>query len=235
MRPGPSAGSEHPLASALALLCADVPETTRDPQAWPRWAALLPHLLTATAHLDDGAALPALAMLADTSALLDQAGVYLHVHGRSAAARPLLERALAIAETADEPDQVAVGSYLSNLAVILRDLWDAVGARPLQERALAIGEAAYGPGHPTVAIYLNNLALTLKDLGDAVAARSLQERALAIDEAAYGPGHPAVATNLSNLAGILRDLGEAEVAQRLEERARAITEAVREREGGHAG
>jgi hypothetical protein len=43
----------HPLAVALGLLRADAPgQITGAPQAWPRWAVLLPHVLAATGHLD---------------------------------------------------------------------------------------------------------------------------------------------------------------------------------------
>ena len=40
-----------PLAVALRLLSADAPaQITGAPQAWPRWAVLLPHVLAATGH-----------------------------------------------------------------------------------------------------------------------------------------------------------------------------------------
>ncbi len=68
--------------------------------------------------------------------------------GEPAAARPLAERALAIAEAAHGPDHPTVGICLSNLASILQDLGEPAAARPLAERALAIGEAAHGPDHP---------------------------------------------------------------------------------------
>ena len=163
------------------------------PEDWPRWAVLLPHVLAATSHLPPvpDRAHPA---ATDASWLLDRAATYLQVHARLGEARPLAERALAIAEAAYGPDHPDVATRLNNLALILRDLGDPAAARPLAERALAIAEAAHGPDHPDVATGLNNLALILQDLGDPAAARPLAERALAIDEAAYGPDHPAVAT-----------------------------------------
>jgi|HubBroStandDraft_2_1064218.scaffolds.fasta_scaffold04687_3 tetratricopeptide (TPR) repeat protein len=233
---GPSALAHHPLAVVLALLRADAPgHVVNDPQTWPRWAVLLPHALAATAHLDHSGGRHSPVMLADTSWLLDRAGCYLRIHGRSTAGRPLLERALAIAETGDEPDWTAICSRLNNLAVILWVLGEFSEARRLLERALAIDEAAYGPDHPTVAKELNNLSLILRDLGELGEARRLLERALAIDEAAYGPNHPDVATHLHNLARILLRSGETEAAGRAKERAQAIETAVRNREGGQAG
>ena len=218
--------TDHPLPMALGLLRADAPEqVVGAPQAWPRWAVLLPHVLAATSHLDDIAS-PDRDAMANASWLLNRAGTYLYVGARLGDAKALLERALAIDEAAYGPDHPAVATDLNNLALILRDLGQPEAARPLQERALAIDEAAYGPDHPAVATDLNNLALILRDLGQPEAARPLQERALAITEAAYGPDHPAVATDLNNLALILRDLGQPEAARPLQERALAITEAA---------
>ena len=99
-------------------------------------------------------------------------------------ARPLAERALAIAEATYGPDHPTVAIRLSVLAGILRDLGLVAEARPLAERALAIDEAALGPDHPTVATLLNVLASILGDLGLAEEARPLAERAAAITEAA---------------------------------------------------
>ena len=95
--------------------------------------------------------------------------------GDFAAARPLAERALAIAETAYGPEHPIVGAALNTLAAILRELGDLAADRPLAERALAIAEAAYGPEHPVVGTLLNNLARILSDLGDLAAARPLAE------------------------------------------------------------
>ena len=192
--PGPQARpAGRPLEVALGLLRADLPaQIMGAPQDWPRWAVLLPHVLTATSHLGSAAGQPDPQTMADGSWLLDRAGTYLQVHARLTDARALLERALAIDEAAYGPDHPQVATDLNNLAQILRDLGQPEAARPLQERALAIDEAAYGPGHPRVATGLNNLAAILRDLGQPGAARPLQERALAITQAAQtaGSGRP---------------------------------------------
>jgi tetratricopeptide (TPR) repeat protein len=219
--------ARHPLPTAIAILRADAPEQiTSVPQAWPRWAVLLPHVLAATGHLDDAPAPSGRTLLTNAAWLLDGAGTYLHVHARLTDARGLLERALAIDENLYGPDHPDVGTDLNNLAQILQDLGQPSQAQPLQERALAIAEAAYHPDHPGVAIRLNNLAQILQDLGQPARARPLQERALAIDEATYGPDHPDVARDLNNLAAILRALGQPDRAQPLQERALAIDEAT---------
>ena len=87
--------------------------------------------------------------------------------GDPAAARPLAERALALAETAYGPEHPDVGVALNILAEILRDLGDPAAARPLAERALALAETAYGPEHPRIATLRGNLAAIVRELESA--------------------------------------------------------------------
>ena len=75
---------------------------------------------------------------ADAAWLLDRAATYLQVHARLAEARPLAERALAIAEAAYGPDHPDVATGLNNLATIL------AGPGPAG-RGPAAGRT--GPGH----------------------------------------------------------------------------------------
>ncbi len=60
------------------------------------------------------------------------------------AARPILERALAIFERALGPDDILIGHTLSQLAQLLMLTGDFAGARPLDERALRIRERRLG-------------------------------------------------------------------------------------------
>lgn len=113
----------RPLGVAPGLLRADLPgQVMGAPLDWPRWAALLPHVLAVTGHLDSAAGQPDPETMADGSWLLDRAGTYLQVHARLTDARALLERALAITEAAHGPDHPDVAIRLNNLALILRDL-----------------------------------------------------------------------------------------------------------------
>jgi tetratricopeptide (TPR) repeat protein len=227
----------HPLGVAVGLLRADLPaQVTGAPEAWPRWALLLPHVLAVTGFLGHAGDLRHGQETAAAGAwLLDRAGTYLQVRARLPEARPLLERALAIAEAVHGPDHPEVAIRLNNLALILGGLGESAAARPLLERALAITETVYGPGHAAVASRLSNLATILGDLGEVAAGRPLLERALAINEAVHGPDHPEVATALSNLATILGDLGEAVAARPLLERALAINRAARAPDRAAAG
>src|SRR5215469_13582765 len=226
-RNSPPGRNGDPLPQVLGLLRADAPQRIpEEPEGWPRWAVLLPHVLAATSYLDGAARHLGQQALADGAWLLERAGTYLQVHGQLAEARELINAALAIYECTYGPDDPDVAGCLNGLAAILRGLGDAAGARPLAERALAITEAVYGPDDPNVASCLNTLAAILRGLGDAAGARPLAERALAITEAAYGPDHPDVAIYLNTLAAILRGLGDAAGARPLAERALAITEAA---------
>jgi tetratricopeptide (TPR) repeat protein len=203
------------IATVRTVLRAHLPTKIEgSPEHWRPWRALLPHVLAATAH-----AAPHLGRRDRTAWLLSDAGRYLNAIGQPAAARPLLERALHIDETAHGPNHRTLGMRLGTLAMVLSDLGSPDAARPLLERALRITEATHTPGHPTIAIRLSNLAAVLTALGDAAAARPLLERALRITETAHGPDHPDVAIRLSDLAMVLRDLGSPAEARPLLERA----------------
>jgi tetratricopeptide (TPR) repeat protein len=214
-------GSSGPLAVALRLLRVDAPaQVAGVPESWPRWAALLPHVLAATGYLDEfGQQQPAHPARADGSWLLDGAGTYLQARARLAESKVLLERALTITEAACGPNHPEVANHLNNLATVLKDLGQPEAALPLMKRALSIDQRWYGPGHPNLRIGLNNLAAVLRDLNQPEAALSMIEQAIRIDEKYYGLDHPNLATPLRNLAMILHDLGKLESAQRIQQRA----------------
>jgi tetratricopeptide (TPR) repeat protein/transcriptional regulator with XRE-family HTH domain len=158
------------------------------------------------------------------AALSDASGRALTAAGDFAAARPALERAVAIRERTLGPDHPDTARSLNNLAVVLRAQAEAAASRTLFERVLSIRESALGPEHPDTARTLNDLALLLQDQNELAAARSLFERALAIRERVVGPGDPLTAASLNNLAFLLREAGELATARPLFERALAIRE-----------
>jgi hypothetical protein len=126
-------------------------DVIRNPDAWPAWRAYLPHVTAVLGHTDVDATVDGLSWLCDRTA------TYLGEHGQPAAALPLFQRALAIAEAVYGPDHPVVSTDLNNLASALRDLGRAGEALPLFQRALAIAEAVYGPDHPSVAVIRGNL------------------------------------------------------------------------------
>jgi tetratricopeptide (TPR) repeat protein len=205
------------LAAALAAVYPD--DGHSNPSAWPHCALLTPHLLAiCEREVVDAAA------NAECSSLLNRAGAYFHGRAAYSAARPLLERALAIDEKVRGPEHPATATGLNNLASLLQDQGDFAGARPLFERALAIDEKVQGPEHSATATHLNNLATLLHTQGDLAMARPLFERVLAIRETACGHEHPDTAQSLNNLARLLHDQGDPPAARPLFERALAIHE-----------
>jgi tetratricopeptide (TPR) repeat protein len=190
------------------------------PAYWPRCGLLTPHLLACCeTEMADAAT------NADCARNLHRAGLYFHSRATYLAARPLLERALAIYEQVLGPEHPETASSLHNLALLLQAQGDLAGARPLFERALAIDEVL-GPEHPYTATSLANLALLLQDQGDLTAAVPLCERALAIREKVLGPEHPHTANSLASLALLLWDQGDVAAARQLLKRALAVREQV---------
>ena len=209
-------------AAALRLVDAAFPSIDRytDPDAWPAYAQLLPHVLAVSGHAE--------ALEVETellTELLNLAGLYLWQRADHEQARSLYERALTISEARLGADDRHVAACLNNLGLILYDQGDLAGARRLYERALPIVEARLGADHPNAAQTLNNLANVLANEGDIAGARSLYDRALAIREARLGADHPHTAQTIENVAILLYWEGDIVGARRLLERSLAIREA----------
>jgi tetratricopeptide (TPR) repeat protein len=213
------------ITTVVKLLAAAFPPASelRDPAFWPGCAQLLPHVLTAAHHAQatDTAEVA-------TASILGRAGRYLHLRRRAeyATARALLERALAIQESALGADHPEVAVTLHSLGFVLRDQVDLPGARAHLERALAIQETTLGPDHVEVGLTLESLGRVLHDQGDLPAARAHLERGDTILRAALGPDHRWVGRNLDQLGLVLRDQGDLAGARAHLERALAIQEAT---------
>ncbi|HEY1011672.1 MAG TPA: tetratricopeptide repeat protein [Herpetosiphonaceae bacterium] len=180
---------------------------------------LLPHLRWATRHMEqrlDGS-------MARLCAVL---GAHDTASGAYAAARPLLEHALASVEQRWGSTHPRTAGALTQLAGLLETTGDYAMARPLYEWALAIREEVVGPAHPETAASLHRLANLLDMMGDYAGARPLAERALAIREQMLGPSHADTAASLNTLAGLFGSLGDYAGALPLYERALAIREAA---------
>lgn len=189
----PAHAAAPPLEIALRLLAADASElVASDQESWPRWLELLPHVLAVTRHLDSGtvtgAALPLYA------SLLTGAGSYLTEQGQFSEAQPLLNRALAAAETLHGPEHPSTAPYVGNLAWTSWRLGNLSEAKERFERAIAVAEAEQGPKPSSIVAHLTGLAYVLNELGEEDRARLLVQRALAIN--------PTI--DLSNLAEILQ-------------------------------
>jgi tetratricopeptide (TPR) repeat protein len=215
--------------SALISALAEVypPDVGFDPDSWPRARRLDAPTL---AMVGGEAVIPPGAEEAAIYLLHGLASYRLNVLGVYSQARPLVERALSICESALGPEHPSTATSLNNLAMLLQQHGDLTAARSLFGRALAIDERVFGPDHPRTATTLNNLAALLQQEGNPEEARSLIERALAISEKTLGPEHPSTAMSLNNLAALLRDQDDYSAARPLLERALAINERVFGRE-----
>ncbi|MEU6151648.1 FxSxx-COOH system tetratricopeptide repeat protein [Actinosynnema sp. NPDC047251] len=188
------------LGAAMALLVADLPiEIRGEPEKWPRWHTLLPHVLAVCAASPDADG-PLVALLVGT-------GRHLHSQGLLHEALGAAERALAVQESLDGTDSQRIAVTLNEVGMILDDLDRSADALVLYQRAGVMSAGSFGGDHPYAAVYLANSANSLVNLGRSGEAVPLLERALAIYRAKYGPDHPEVAITLRKLGKAMRGLG----------------------------
>src|SRR5262249_30049387 len=81
---------------------------------------------------------------------LRRASRLLRMAGSTEQARPLIERALAIAEGTVGPDDIKVAGFVNELAGLHDDSRDYPEALTLYQRALTVMEKTWGPEHPMV-------------------------------------------------------------------------------------
>jgi tetratricopeptide (TPR) repeat protein len=213
---GPAEHARHELIKAMAVFYPD--SVYNDPKAWLRARRLDPlavALVAADCDIPAGAE-------ADAASVLNGLACYrVGALGTYAAARPLLERALAIHEKALGSDDPDTARSLNNLGYLLRAQGEFAGARSYYERALAIREKALGADHPDTALSLNNFGALLEAQGDLAGAQPYYERALAIHETADDPD---VAASLNNLGTLLQRQGDFAGGRSYLERALAVRE-----------
>ena len=156
--------------------------------------------------------------------LLDTIGEVYFKLGLYAAARPLLERSLAIRRrgTADPLD---LSLSLEHLA-LLDQAENQPQAEPRLQEALRLRQAKLGRRNPEVARLLSNLGVLYAVRHDAAKAEALFREALEIREATLGPLHADVATSLNNLGMIRASRGNTAGAEALLRRGLAIREQV---------
>ncbi len=183
-----------------------------DPDQWPLWQRLLPHVLAAT---DPTRALDEVAD--EVSWLLDRAASYRHTRGEPRAALPLHRRAHDLLQDrlgADHPDTLTTAT---NLAGDLRSLGEYQQAQALDEDTLTRSRQVLGKDHPDTLTTANNLARDLHELGEYQQAQALDEDTLTRSRRVLGKDHPATLTSAHNLALDLHELGEHRQAHTLNE------------------
>jgi hypothetical protein len=191
-------------AAVLRLLRAALPEDAwESPTTWPRWQALLPHVLAASdprRPLDD--------MAGTVSWLLDRAATYRQTRGEPRAALPLFRRAHDLDRERLGDDHRDTLASARHLARDLRALGEHQQARTLDEDTLVRCRRILGDDHPDTLASANNLALDLRALGEHQQARILNDNTLNRRRRVLGEDHPDTLTSANNLALDLATLGE---------------------------
>ncbi|WP_439383254.1 FxSxx-COOH system tetratricopeptide repeat protein [Amycolatopsis lexingtonensis] len=200
-------------AIAVRLLYVGLPDNPwNNPASWPRWQALLPHILTVCTS---ERALPT--RTTEVAYLLDRAGIYLQTRGNLRAAILLQERAYTVAKDAYDHDHPFSLAVANNFAIILRSLGEHERARELDENSLARRQRILGDDDPVTLTSASNLAIDLRNLREHGRARQLDEDTLARRIRILGEDHPDTLTSASNLAIDFFDLGEHGRARELDE------------------
>jgi tetratricopeptide (TPR) repeat protein len=138
--------------------------------------------------------------------LRNLSGIYLH-RGAVAAARPLLEQALAIqrrspagSPTRTHPPPQRLGGTLINVGIVYQRLGDYPAAVRAYEEALTVfGQHKRTTGEQ-VGNLLNNLGTLYLEMGDLDRAGEFLNRAVDHTRSRHGEGHPDYATRILNLA-----------------------------------
>jgi tetratricopeptide (TPR) repeat protein len=157
--------------------------------------------------------------------VLHQLAGQLREAGDRSAARPVLERELALREQSHGPDSPEVASLLWELATsYYRPHRHYRLARKALERTRQIMESRHGPRSVEVSYVLGDLAAVLRDQDDLPAAKSTIERRLAILEEVRGPDNRGTAGCLEQLATVSAQLGDLKGAGAALTRAVAIYE-----------
>ncbi len=148
----------------------------------------------------------------------------LSLGGKQAAALPLAERALEIAEKIHDVDQVYLAGLMRNVAALQWFMENPAKAQQLYERALAILEQALGPDHPLTAFTESGLASLYRAAGEYDRAERTLRRSIAVEEKTLGPEHAWVAESLRSLCVLYLDRADWDRAQEVCEQAAAIAE-----------
>jgi CHAT domain-containing protein/tetratricopeptide (TPR) repeat protein len=133
---------------------------------------------------------------------LDRRAFQHYQAGQYAAAIPLAEQAVALAERLHGSDGLETGKALQGLALVYLQQGRYSDAEPLYKRALAIMQAVLGVEHSDVGTTLYGLALLYVQQARYADAEPLYKRVIAIKEKALGPDHTEVGSALYGLAAL---------------------------------
>jgi len=193
---------------AEAVLVAAQPADSADPVWWPRWTALLPHLLALNPAGTDNPVLRDFAVQATWAVL---------ARGDLTAGPSLAEQLYtAWRERLGENHHHTLGAG-HNLARAYTDQGRHLQARRLDEDILARRRRALGDNHPDTLTSASSLAVDLWEVGEYQQARQLNEDTLTRRRRILGDDHPNTLSSANSLAVDLRHAGEYQRARQLNE------------------
>jgi tetratricopeptide (TPR) repeat protein len=233
---GDLVGARDLVTRAARLLPAAPP--AEDPDQLRLWCQVHTHLSDLERHAGDLTAaeqrlrdvVTVAARLGDRDdtviSALNSLGVVYKYAARFTDARSAYTRALAMIETAVEPDPLALADLCHNLGGL-----DHAQGRPESgivwaERGLGLREAALDADHPATAADVAALGALYHLAGRFDDASAAYHRALAIFEAHNGADHYEVGMTRANLAVLASDEGRYDDAVRYNEQAQVILERV---------
>jgi hypothetical protein len=193
---------------ASALLATAYPGQAADPETWPHWPALLPHLL-AIGPADLTTPLARFAACEGCWYLLDRGDT------RTALARLQdLHRDWEQRLGADVEDTMWAAAYLARAYADTGELSE---AHRLQSSTLHRQQTQLGPDHPGALRAAGNFSLRLTALGNTTDARAVAVQTLETQRRLLGEDDPDTLVTAGNLAVLLSELGQLEGALTLAE------------------
>jgi hypothetical protein len=197
------------LAQTVArLLAAASPGAPQDPASWPRWAEIIPHLLSAPALETDE-------QDEDLRHGLDNAGWYLFWRGDAATRRQLYEASFRRRVRSLGPDHRDTLASAGGLAFAINELGDHARALELQQDTYDRCRRVLGEDDRETLYAANALGIFLNDLGEHEQAGRLHEETFQRRRRLLGEDHPETLYSANRLAGVLRDLGDNAQARNL--------------------
>lgn len=172
---------------------------------------LVPHLRV-IGNLVQRAGLP----LFPVSTLIYSAGLFLHEHGRSGDAIPLIRDSIDLCLLLGEEDHPLIATRTNSLGLAYQAVGKLPNARDCFERALRICENVFGPTERAVFTSsderflthpLRNLCRVLMEMEEPEAIQKAYDRALNVYLQVHGPYHPLVAECANDMGHIWHAMG----------------------------
>ncbi|MFI6515167.1 tetratricopeptide repeat protein [Spirillospora sp. NPDC050679] len=215
-----AADVERAHRQAAALLHGACPPNVNDPELWPIWRALFPHIDALLDHAPPEKDTIPLALL------LSWGAGYLWSQGDAQRAIAYLERGLAADRRLRGELHSDTLRSVGNLAAVYEAVGEPERAFLLHEAALAERERVLGGDHPDTLALRNNLAIAYSRAGDLERAIPLSEQVLADCLRVLGADHDNTLSSRNNLAAAHKAAGDLERAIPLHEAALAERERV---------